>query len=153
MHWVAASVMCVLYLYNLPLVFAVRLDGSGLRFGVGAFRARPKKRTPRRHKMKFPKKRVPAWLILRILKSVELERLEVNLTLGTGDAALTAQTCGLIVVVLDMLRALTGAQGRVRVTPDFSGRTLAGEARGIARLRLGHIMKAALLFILRGAGG
>jgi hypothetical protein len=145
--------MCVFYLYNLPLVFAVRLDGGGLRFGVGAFRARPKKRTPRRRKIKFPKKRVPVELVLRVLKSVELERLDVNLTLGTGDAALTAQACGLIVAVVSMLRALTGAAGQLRVTPDFTGRAFAGEARGIARLRLGHIMKAALLFILRGAGG
>lgn len=151
MHWVAASVMCLIYLYNLPLVFAVRLDAEGLSYGVGAFRARP--RAHGKRGMKFPKKRLPPGLVWRILKSVALERLEVNVTLGTGDAALTAEACGLMVVVLDMLRAATNAAGRVRVTPDFGNRTLSGEARGILRLRLGHIMKAALAFILRGTGG
>ncbi len=151
MHWVAALVMCAIYFYNLPLVFAVRIDAHGLRFGVGAFRAHPRAHKPR--KKKKLKKRVPIGLIFRIVKSVTLERLEVNLVLGTGDAALTAETCGLLVVVLDMLRAATHAAGQVRVTPDFAHKTLAGEAHGIARLTAGHIMKAALAFILRGTGG
>jgi len=151
LHWVAASVMCLIYLYNLPLVFAVRLDADGLSYGAGAFRARPRAHGKRR--VKLPKRRVPPGLVWRVLKAVALERLEVDVTVGMGDAALTAEACGLLLVVLDAVRALTGAAGRVRVTPDFSRRTLSGEARGILRLRLGHIMKAALAFILRGAGG
>ncbi len=157
MHWVAASVMCAIYLYHLPLVFAVRLDARGLCFGVGVFRARirEKKAETRKPGVKVLKKIIPFRFVLRILmrQPLYIERLDLNVTIGTGDAALTAQVCGLLLVAADAIRAATNAAGRVRVTPDFAHRTLAGEAHGIARLTAGHIMKAALLHRLRGIGG
>ena len=157
LHWVAASVMCAIYLYNLPLAFAVQLDARGLRFGVGVFRARMREKKSKRKKPdENPlKKIIPMRLVLRMLarRPFKLELLDVDVTIGTGDAALTAQMCGLLILVLDMLRAATNAVGHVRVTPDFTKRALAGEARGIALIKTGHIMKAALLYKLRGAGG
>lgn len=166
MHWVAASVMCAIYLYNLPLVFVVYLDQWGLRFGLGVLEARFAKKNADKHKKKDdPKKRrfalmkkhmslrVIVDMGLRLAKTIRLERLDVAVTIGTGDAACTAETCGLLLVVLSTIRAVTSAPGRIRVTPDFSKRAFSGEACGIVRLCAGHIMKAALLSILRGTGG
>jgi hypothetical protein len=144
--------MCAIYLYNLPLVFIARLDAGGLHFGVGAFRPRIRKETAKKPK-KARRRRVPPGLIWRIFKAATLERLDVRVTIGTDDAALTAQICGLAMILLSTVRAVTGAAGKSSVTPDFSGRTLSGELRGIARLTLGHIMKAALSYQFRGAGG
>jgi hypothetical protein len=157
LHWVAASVMCAIYLYNVPLVFAVCLDARGLRFGVGVFRARirEKKAETREPGAKLLKKVIPFRFVLRMLlnEPPRIEQLDISVTIGTGDAALTAEACGLLLVVISAIRAVTNARGRVRVTPDFANRTLSGEARGIARLAFGHIMKAALLYKLHGTGG
>ena len=155
--------MCAVYLYQLPLVLAIVLNARGLSLGVSAFEPRfakknaEKRMTKKKSPGKKRKKKIPMRkemeLAYKMLKVGKLERLDVRITLGTGDAALTAQACGLFMIFCHTLSAVTGARGAVRVTPDFGGQSLSGEACGIVRLRAGHIMKAAAQTILRGAGG
>ena len=143
MHWVAAFAMSAFYFYHLPFVFSVRLNAQGLLYGVGVFRARVRKK--KKKKQNAVKKHMRRFF-LRILRRdlIRLAQLDVDVTVGTGDAALTAELCGLLITLLNIIRATTGAKGRARITPDFTKQTLSGEVRGIARLTAGHIMKAAL---------
>jgi hypothetical protein len=160
--WLTAATMCAIYLYHIPLMLAIVYDAGGLRFGVGAFEPRfalrnAKKRAPGKKRLAFFKKprRVRAVLSFgaRLLRDISLDTLRIRVTLGTGDAARTAQICGLLSAICYTLHAAARARGEVRITPDFANRTLSGEACGILRLRAGHIMKAAAMVILRGTGG
>lgn len=167
MPWLTAVAMFAFYGYHLPLVFAIVVSARGLGLGVSAFEPRFAKRSAEKHlvgrkwygtqRKRLEKVQLPPKKALRfglgLLKSARLVRLDVRLTIGTGDAAMTAQACGVVTVLSHTILAATGAPGAICVVPDFGKAALSGEACGIVRLTVGHIMRAAARTILRGAGG
>ena len=95
------------------------------------------------------KKRPPAsllWAIARrLLAHVHVEQLRAQGDLGLDDAAATALATGLLQALLRAVGAAAGARVAFGVRPDFQKRRLRGELAGIASLRVGHIIAAALM--------
>ena len=120
-----------------PLVGGVALRLSRTRAG--------KRKRPRRK----PKKRPDALLLIavgrRLLARVRVEELRAQGELGLADAAATALAAGLLQALLRAAGATLRARVVFAVRPDFQGRRLAGELAGIASLRVGHIIAAALM--------
>ena len=109
-------------------------------------RARAQHRRPARESGK-KKKRPPVsllWAIARrLLAHVHVEQLRAQGDLGLDDAAATALATGLLQALLRA--AAAGARVAFGVRPDFQKRRLRGELAGIASLRVGHIIAAALM--------
>ena len=111
-------------------------------------RARAQHRRPARESGK-KKKRPPVsllWAIARrLLAHVHVEQLRAQGDLGLDDAAATALATGLLQALLRAVGAAAGARVAFGVRPDFQKRRLRGELAGIASLRVGHIIAAALM--------
>ena len=99
-------------------------------------RARAQHRRPARESGK-KKKRPPASLLWAIARRLG--------DLGLDDAAATALATGLLQALLRAVGAAAGARVAFGVRPDFQKRRLRGELAGIASLRVGHIIAAALM--------
>ena len=74
-----------------------------------------------------------------------VEQLRAQGDLGLDDAAATALATGLLQAFLRAVGAAAGARVAFGVRPDFQKRRLRGELAGIASLRVGHIIAAALM--------
>ena len=153
---IALAAAALLLCAPLKVAFCARA-GERVGAAVGLFpfaggvalrmaRARAGRRNrPRRE----PKKRPDARLLLaigrRLLARVRVEELRAQGELGLADAAATALAAGLLQALLRAAGATLRARVVFAVRPDFQGRRLAGELAGIASLRVGHIIAAALM--------
>lgn len=151
--------MLLFYLYNVPLAFIVMLDSRGYGTGVGVFSARAarkraeKRMTGKKKHVNYEKmtkrtlKILPAKTMARIamraIGHMRVSRLHADLTIGTGDAALTAQVVGLLSIIFSTLRAVTRAPGKVKIAPDFSGQSLKGEISITFSIKIGEVVLAA----------
>ncbi len=82
----------------------------------------------------------------RFLQRSRVEDGRLSIAIGTGDAARTALLCGAIEGAASALNGWSGVRLPVRVAPDFSGQQLMVSAGGMAHVRVGHIIDAALAF-------
>ena len=129
-------------------LFACPFAG-GLALRVARMRAR---RGKRRHKPRRPSSLALPWAIARrLLPHVRLEEVRAQGELGLADAASTALAAGLLQALLRAVGAATGARVCLRVQPQFQSACLSGELSGIASLRVGHIISAALAGILENS--
>ena len=148
--YIVAIAQSLGYLLSVPVCGAFWLSaGDGLRFGtgLGAFQRRFALRRARRaglrakRRPKRRKKGGPAWT-LRTLARLRGAGLTLRGSLGLGDAAATAVTCGLV----EALAAAVGSRaGRVEVdvAPLFDAPEPRAELQGMIRVRSGQIIGAA----------
>ena len=156
MPYLAAALMIIIYMYNLPLTVALvwRDEGGAagisvldIRFALNSARKKIGKKTGAGNKNK--KKKPDTETAIRLFRRMRLEYFSARLAVGTGDAAQTALLCG-------ALRALGGAlagaaeYGEADIRPDFSGKAFRGEVGAVFSLKLG---KALVSFISGGDGG
>ena len=159
-----AAAVSLAYLAAVPLrvAFVFRAE-NGMRFGAGisAFEKRFALRMAARRldaPKKAKKRRLPSldtlsnWLRAGkyLLRHVELD---VRARLGFTDAALTALACGALGSLACAAGGATDGRVRAEISPDFSGTVFSGEISGIATLRAGHLMLAALIGAIDTAQG
>ena len=144
---VAAAVL-LFYAAAIPVHITFRLQTDAdvpFRFGISLFEpCRSFKPVQRREKrFRLPGKLHPADAFLSVktaLKRLRIERIILNGSFGSGDAAATALICGSISAIGCMICKYAA----LRLTPDFSADRLRVDLTGMISLRAGHIMTAAL---------
>lgn len=80
---------------------------------------------------------------------VRIERIRLNGTFASDDAALTALVCGGATALGGALGCALGREVRFNLQPDFSGGPMRVDLTGMISMRVGHIMLAALLGALQ----
>jgi hypothetical protein len=96
-------------------------------------------RKPRNRKEKRRRRRPNLALVRRgfgllgdLLRQVRIERVELDLSVGTDDPATTGEIVGYAAPVVALANALP--RTRVALTPDFTGPTVGGVGAGEIRL-------------------
>ncbi len=146
-----AAFAFIYYAYELPVVFAIAARVGSYGVGLGAVSAKGairRARTraaldmpkPKKKKLFMPDSKALFRLAYHIFRRGNLLYIEITGTLGLHDAMYTALSCA----ALQSLGAAFRDVVYVRVTPDFSSRASNLEISGIAEIKLGHIIRAAL---------
>lgn len=98
-----------------------------------------------------PQARRARALAARIGRYVVIERWRLDFIVGAGDPALTACTCGMAYAVLGAATAAAlswvgpgSSPPRLDVRPDYRRPRLQARGDCIARIRLGHLISAAV---------
>lgn len=142
---VVAALEALFYLCAIPVHLAVRLDGLRVAAGLSAFAGNAARRRAADGLSggKKPGNAPDLRQVLRVLRRLDIERLELTGRASLGDAAATALLCGLIV---GLARALGGRIDHVKadVRPDFRAQAVAVELQGMIRARSGKIILATL---------
>lgn len=155
------AAVTLFYLSAIPIHIAVRIRlGADSFFGFGISAFETKFALRQSLAPKHPGGRLPPFLKkmdwpdalksgLRSLKylaeHIKIERLRLDGSFGSDDAALTALVCGSAAAVGSALGCTLGRRVRVSLQPDFSADSLRAELVGMISVRVGHIMLAALL--------
>lgn len=153
--YIVALAEALFYLWSVPVTLAVVMDsGTGLRLGAGvsAFvRHRARRRALSDLSAAHGGSGGPdRGAMLRVLRRVRFDRLELTGRASLGDAAATALLCG----ALNGLGCGLGHRAgvlRVAVRPDFSN-DFHLELRGMLTARAGKVIAAALTAGRPGAG-
>ncbi len=152
--YLAFAAAVFFYAANIPVRFAFTLsagDTRALKLGVGVFGARyiiepelslPQLRVQADRRWGMEAVHAAAKAGRYLLKRALREGMRLRLHLGTGDAAHTALLWGAATAALSALCV------PARIEPDFSARQLQVTGSGIIWLRLGHIIRAAILIAL-----
>lgn len=155
------AAVTLFYLSAIPIHIAFRLQiGSHIFFGLGvsvfesrfALQHSLKPQSLRGKRPHFLKKMNKPDALKSALHSIkfavshiQIDRIQLEGTFGSDDAALTALVCGGAMAFGNSLRCISGREVRFRLTPDFSGGPIRTELVGMISMRVGHIMLAALL--------
>ena len=155
MPYIAAAAMLAIYAYNLPVVIAFIWKKHRFAAGFGAFspvfaihRAEKQLSSPKPNKkLKYKRIKRAAVITARLLHEFRFDHFSARLLIGTGDAASTAKICGAAAALGHTLRT-RAENGKIDIRPDFSARTLEGEARAIVTLRAGPAARAAIKYAM-----
>lgn len=150
-----AAFVFIYYAYELPVIFAIaaRVGSYGVGLNIvspkGAIRrarlrAASDKPKPKRKKLFMPDSKALFRLAYQIFKRGKLMYVEISGTLGLNDAMYTALSCA----VLQSLGAAFRDKVSVRIIPDFSSCQTSLEISGIAEIKLGHIIRAAVTAVM-----
>lgn len=150
---IVAALQALFYLCAIPVHLAVRVDGLRVGAGLSAFERRYARRRADRELAAPPGQggsSPDVRRVLRLLKRLRIERLELTGRVALGDAAATAILCGLIG---GLSRALRGRVRRMRVDvrPDFASEQAALEMSGMIQARSGQIILAAIMILTEEA--
>jgi len=152
-----AAAVTLFYLSAIPIHVAVRLRiGANRFFGIGVSAFEPRFALRHSQSPLNPGGKTPGFLknlswpdALRAARyaasHLRIDRIHLEGTFGSDDAALTALVCGGAMSIGNALRCATGREIFFRLRPDFSGGSLRVELAGMISVRVGHIMLAALL--------
>lgn len=159
------AAVALFYFGAIPIHIAVCLQlGANAGFGFGVSPFEPRFALQRaRHQQSAGGKLPPFWKkislrdalpgALRALRyaaaHVRIERVRLDGTFASDDAALTALVCGGATALGSALRCALSREVRFSLRPDFSGGPLRAELSGMISMRVGHIMLAALLGALQ----
>lgn len=80
----------------------------------------------------------------RLMRYIRVERAAFYIKLGVGDAAAGAILCGVIEILISGVCAAAGVRPEIELKPDFENMIFAASAEGIFRVKVGHIIGAAL---------
>lgn len=142
---IVALAQALYYLMSIPVCLAVRVDGLRAGAGISLFeRGAAGNRAARALAGSGQGGKGPdARRVLRVLRRLKIDRLELTGRVSLGDAAATALLCG---GLNGLIRSLRGRVRRVKanVTPDFSAEGVAIELCGMLRARSGQIILATL---------
>jgi hypothetical protein len=154
------AAVTLFYLSAIPIHIALRLHigpVSFFGFGISAFEPRfALKQSLQARSISRRKPSIKKEAITDVLKSAfrslkyasdhtKIERIRLDGSFGSGDAALTALVCGSTDAVGYALRGAAGKKVQISLAPDFSADSLRAELVGMISIRAGHIMFAALL--------
>ena len=146
MPYLAAAVMILIYMYNLPLTVALVWREEGGAVGVGVLDARfalnsARKKIGKQTKgdNKRKRKKPDTETVLRLFRRMRLEYFSARLAVGTGDAAQTALLCGAL-RALGCVLAGAVDYGEADIRPDFSEKTFRGEVGIAFSLKLGKVL-------------
>ena len=143
---IVAALQALFYLCAIPVHLAVRVDGLRVGAGLAAFERRAARRRADRE-LAAPAGQSGASpdvrRALRLLKRLQIERVELVGRVALGDAAATAILCGMIG---GLARAFRGRVRRMRVDvrPDFASQRVVVEMSGMIQARAGQIILAAI---------
>ena len=155
----AAAACLVFYICAVPLKLAFVIESQPqlkLRAGAAPFENRfALRRAGKEQKKKKRRLRMPPAAAIPpalkagryILRRIHLEYLRAEGAVSAPDAARTALICGM---ANSIQAACAPMGGRVQIDlfPDFTSETSCISAAGMMRLRLGHIIIAALIFLI-----
>lgn len=155
------AAVTLFYLSAIPIHIALRLHiGANSFFGLGisAFEPRfalrqslEKRRFDSRppaflKKLNGPDALKSGWRAFRYASDhIKIERIRLDGSFGSHDAALTALVCGGAAAVGCALGSGFRRRVRISLRPDFSTDSIRAELVGMISVRVGHIMLAALL--------
>lgn len=155
------AAVTLLYLSAIPIHIALRLRiGADSFFGLGVSAFEPRFALRQSLEKRRFGSRSPAFLRKLngpdALKSgfqsfkyasrhIRIERILLNGSFGSHDAALTALVCGGASAIGCALRGSFKRRVHISLRPDFSADSLRAELVGMISMRVGHIMLAALL--------
>ena len=127
-----AVLEALFYLCSIPVKLAVKLDGFKAGTQLSVFGTRLKKGGG---------KGPDVTRVLKVLRRIRFERLEVRGRICMGDAAATALLCGGMTAAL---KCLPARRKRVNLTPDFTSDHITLHLNGMLRARSGQIILAML---------
>lgn len=147
MHYAAAAIMIAIYMYNLPLMFALVWREEGVSAGISVVEARfavnsALRRMGRNNGSINRRKKRDISTALKLLRQMRIEYFSLRMQVGTGDAAKTALLCGLI-RSLGCVMLAASENGSVDVRPEFSCAALRGEGSLVLSAKLGRLAAAA----------
>jgi len=155
------AAVTLFYLSAIPIHIALRLRVGAdcfFGFGVSAFEPRfalrqslERQRFSKRPHPLFKKLNGPDALKSSLQsfkyasKHIRIERILLNGSFGSHDAALTALVCGSASAIGCALGSSFKRRVHISLQPDFNTDSLRAELVGMISMRVGHIMLAALL--------
>lgn len=155
------AAVTLFYLSAIPIHIAIRLRlgaDSFFSFGVSAFEPRyalHQSTEKKRRQLRLPSfaQKLNAPDAIRsglraaryAAEHIKIERIRLNGSFGSHDAALTALVCGGAASIGCALLSTSGRKISISLRPDFSADCLRAELVGMISMRVGHIMLAALL--------
>jgi len=164
MHWLAALVMALIYLHNIPVTAAIVATEGGWaasfrpfspmaavkaarknidakrRPGTEGKKDKKEKNEKGLSRLMLPLRTLPA--AAQLLPYVSLEHFHINACIGLDDAAVTALVCGFLTSAGHMILCRAGDGGQVDVRPEFNAPCLRGEICAVMRVSTGSAMNA-----------